>query len=267
VNRQDWVPDEVDIERPSVARIYDYNLGGSHNFAADRRIAKQMNEVMPELPAIQRANRSFLYRAVRYLVDVGVRQLLDLGSGIPTVGNVHEIAERASPGTRVVYVDIDPVAVAHSRMMLEGNQNATAIQADLRQAEHILTSPEVRRLLDLDLPVAVLMVGVLHYFPDTEDPAGLVAAYRDALAPGSYLAVSHASTEGAPPGIGKAIELFSRVGAFHLRSRSEITRLFDGYQLVEPGVVYLTAWRPDWPEDVGDRPEWSGTYAGVGRKP
>jgi SAM-dependent methyltransferase len=264
----DWVPGEVDVERPSTARIYDYNLGGSHNFAADRRLAQQLNEVMPELPAIQRANRSFLRRAVRYLVDAGVRQLLDLGSGIPTLGNVHEIAQHADPATRVVYVDIDPVAVAHSRAMLAGNANAIAIQADLRQAERILTDPELRELFDFAAPVAVLMVGVLHYFPDSDDPAGLVATYRDAVAPGSYLAISHASQEGAPDGTARAIDLFSRTGGgFHLRSREEITHLFDSYQLVEPGLVYLTAWRPEAPGDVGDRPEWTGTYAGVGRTP
>ena len=178
---------------PAAARVYDFYLGGFHNFAADREMGRQAIQMWPELPEIMRSNRGFLRRAVEFLVDAGVRQFLDLGSGIPTVGNVHEIAQRLAPDTRVVYVDNDPVAVEHSPAILAGDDRTAVVQRDLRDPEAVLADPAVPALLDLSRPVAVLMVAVLHFVPDEDDPAGLVARFRDAVAAGSYLALSHAT--------------------------------------------------------------------------
>lgn len=254
MQRPGWVPDSVDVDRPSTSRMYDYFLGGSHNFAADRRVATEALQHMPELPMVLRANRAFLRRAVRYLVQAGMTQFLDLGSGIPTAGNVHEIAQRADPGARVVYVDIDPVAVAHSRAILAGNDNATAVQADLRQPEQLLTDRELTRVLDLSRPVAVLLVAVLHFLPDSEDPGGIIARLRPALAPGSYLVISHASADGAAPtGMDPAREVYARSNnPIIMRSRAQIEALFAGFELVEPGLVRLPRWRPD---DAGGEPD------------
>ena len=192
---QAWTPtEEVDTGRPSIARIYDFYLGGNHNLPIDREAARQVVETMPELPEIMRVNRAFMRRGVRHLVDAGIRNFLDLGSGIPTVGNVHEIAQAVDPTSRVVYVDNDPVAVAHSREILNGNDRAMAIRADLREPAAVLDDPEVNRLLLLGLgePMAVLMSAGLHFVPDDEEAAALVATYRDAMPSGSYLVVSHA---------------------------------------------------------------------------
>jgi hypothetical protein len=268
VERPSWVPDRVDWDRPSPARVYDVHLGGFHNFAVDREVARRITEVMPELPEILRANRSFLRRAVRYLVDAGITQFLDLGSGIPTVGNVHEVAQRANPACRVVYVDIDPVAVIHGEALLAGNDRALAVQADLRRPEQVLTGPRVRSLLDFDQPMGVLMVAVLQFVSDADDPAGIVSRYLDAVVAGSYLAVSHGSQEGAAPSRAEeATEAYSRaVTDFWLRSRAEVAAFFAGTDLVEPGVVYLTEWHPDSPEEIGQDPSRMSTFAGVGRK-
>src|SRR5947208_805756 len=177
------VPDDIDVTRPSAARVYDYFLGGAHNFEVDRQLAAQIASLTPNLAQTMRANRSFLRRAVRYLVAQGIEQFLDLGSGIPTTGNVHEVAQAANLRARVVYVDNEPVAVAHSRHLLATNPYATIVDADLRRPSVVMRHHETRRLLDFSRPVAVLMVSVLHFVTDEEDPAGIVAAYRDALAP------------------------------------------------------------------------------------
>ncbi|HEX5494116.1 MAG TPA: SAM-dependent methyltransferase, partial [Mycobacteriales bacterium] len=184
---------------PSTARVYDALLGGSHNFAVDRQMAEAVRAALPGIEAAARANRAFLRRAVRHLLDLGVEQYLDLGSGLPTVGNVHEIVHRHDPDGRVVYVDIDPVAVAHSRAILRDQPSVTAVRADLRDPRSILAHPDVRRLLHPDRPTGVLAVASLHFVPDSDDPAGIIAAYREALAGGGYLVVSHASDDGLPP--------------------------------------------------------------------
>ena len=267
-----WAPAEIDIERPSPARIYDYHLGGAHNFAVDRQAAEQIAAIMPELPLIMRANRAFLFRAVRFLIDAGIRQFLDLGSGIPTVGNVHEIAQKAVPGARVVYVDMDPVAVAHSQALLAGNDNAAAVQADLRDVPLVLAAPQVRRLIDFSQPVGVLMVAVLHFVPDRDDPHGIVARYRDAVAPGSHLVISHAAAsedEQAPAGADAATAVYSRsVTEATLRTRAQVTGLFAGFELIEPGVVYVTQWHTDAAAGgQAEPPQRLAQLVGVGRKP
>jgi SAM-dependent methyltransferase len=261
------LPPEISVDQPSVARIYDYNLGGAHNFAVDRAVAEQMNTVMPDLPLIQRANRAFLRRAVTMLVESGVRQFLDLGSGIPTVGNVHEIAQGVAPESRVMYVDVDTVAIAHGQAILADNPLADAVRGDMRAADEVLAHPRIVELIDFTRPVAVLMVAVLHFVPDSDRPAEIIARYHEACAPGSYLVISHASREGADPGEADAA---TEVGARNtidltLRGRAEVLDMFDGFDLVEPGIVFTPEWRPDSDtETFATEPARSATLAGVG---
>ena len=267
MQRPSWAPQSIDLDRPSAARMYDYYLGGSHNFAIDRHAAEQAMALWPDLPLIMQANRAFLRRAVRFLVAQGITQFLDIGSGIPTVGNVHEVAQAADPGSRVVYVDIDPVAVAHSRAILAGNPGAAVVHGDARDPDRLLGQAEVQRLLDLDQPVAVLMVALLHFVPEDKDATRLVRRLREAIAPGSYLALSHASAEGRPAESESHTQLYARTSTpMMMRSRREIEQFFDGLQIVEPGVVYLPLWRPDSPDEVDEHPERFTGFAGVGRK-
>jgi len=263
-----WAPEGASLDQPSAARIYDYLLGGSHNSAADRELARQVIEVMPDAAAVARANRAFLYRAVRFLIDAGVRQFLDIGSGIPTAGNVHEIAQRAAPEARVVYVDVDPVAVAHSRALLAGNDLTAVLHADLRQPDRILHCAQVRALLDLDQPVGLLMVAILHVIPDSDDPAGLVARFRDEVASGSYLVIGHGTADSRPEESRKIRELSRRTPTpLTHRNHQEISRLFAGFELVEPGLVWVPQWRPDPDDEPDPHPERASNYGGIGRKP
>ncbi|MGP4002543.1 SAM-dependent methyltransferase [Streptomyces sp. 8N706] len=269
MERPSWAPQGIDLSVPSVSRIYDYYLGGSHNFEVDREAARKAIEIMPGLPKIMQANRAFMRRAVRYAVDSGITQFLDIGSGIPTFGNVHEVAQTASPGARVVYVDNDPVAVAHSRAVLEGNAHAGIAAADLRKPRSILESPQVSQLLDLDRPVGLLLIAVLHFMVEEEDPWGAVAELRDALAPGSVLVLTHASTEGGPTSSDqgdRVEELYRKASApLIMRSRAGIERFFDGFELVDPGLAAMPNWRPDSPPEHEDPVVFTG-FAGVGRK-
>ncbi len=252
------------MTRPSAARMYDYYLGGLHNFAADRELAEQALAAMPDGRLLAQANRAFLRRAVGYLAGAGVDQFLDLGSGIPTRGNAHEIAQRVNPAARIAYVDVDPVAVAHARLILEDNPRALAVQEDLRFPDRVFGHPEVAALLDLDRPVAVLLFAVLHFVPDADDPAGLLAALMAPLVPGSYLAISHGTDEG------RATEELSRVyrrtaTPLTMRDRSAVTALFGDLELIEPGVVWAPQWRPA-EDEPADHPERAGSYVGVARK-
>lgn len=275
MERPSWAPPGIDISVPSVSRIYDYYLGGSHNFEVDRDAARRAMQFMPGLPKIMQANRAFMRRAVRHAVAEGVTQFLDIGSGIPTFGNVHEIARAASPSARVVYVDHDPVAVAHSRAVLADDEHTDVVAADLRGPKDILAAPEVGRLLDLEQPVALLLVAVLHFLEDSDDPYGAVAELRDALAPGSLLILTHASYEGIP----LTEEVASgAVGVYRgirsplvMRGRGQIGDFFDGFEMVEPGLVSMPDWRPDRPEgeaegEVPEDPYSFSGFAGVGRK-
>ncbi|GDY30455.1 SAM-dependent methyltransferase [Gandjariella thermophila] len=262
-----WVPSSVDLTRPSAARVYDYYLGGAHNFAVDRELAEQVIRELPELPRMTQANRAFLRRSVRFLMDRGVRQFLDIGSGIPTVGNVHEIAQRVDPHARVVYVDNDPVAVAHSRALLTEQPNTAVVHADLRDPVRLLADPGVTALLDFDAPIGLLMVAVLPFVPDCDRPAAAIAAYREALAPGSYLVLSHATDDAGLDPEGRVKALYRR-GSIQVvtRTRQQVTDLLDGFDMVDPGVVYLPLWHPDSAEDVAEHPERSGAYGVVGRR-
>jgi S-adenosyl methyltransferase len=251
VERPSWVPEDVDVERPSIARVYDYYLGGSHNFAADREFADQVLRVMPEATTAAQQNRAFLRRAVRYLCAAGIRQFIDLGSGIPTVGNVHEVAQAAAPDARVVYVDLDPVAYAHSRAILADHPHATVIRADLRKPGDVLADRQLCDHIDFDRPVGILLVAVLHFVPDGERPADIVASYSAATAPGSHVVVSHATDEGMTKAGAEVVSLYNRSSRTVVtRSTAQLTTWMDGLSLVDPGVVNIADWRPDSPEDA-----------------
>jgi len=259
------LPDGTAADRPSVARLYDFFLGGHHNFAADRELGRRLLAVEPNARYIVAENRAFLGRAVRFLIASGVRQFIDLGSGIPTQENVHEIAKRGAADARVVYVDNDPVAVAHSRQILGDSPLVTVINADLRDPPAVLGHPKVADLIDFGRPVGLLMITVLHFVPDSDDPAGIVGGFAAALAPGSYLAISHATQEAAPGTAAQVQDLYKGTTASaYPRTSAEIIRFFSGFELVEPGLVYLPLWRPDG--GPPDRPERAWFYAGVGRK-
>jgi S-adenosyl methyltransferase len=269
--RPEWTPDEVDMERPSAARMYDYYLGGSHNFAADRDLAEEYMQVLPDMPHIARAQRGFLHRAVKYMAQSGIDQFLDLGSGIPTVGNVHEIARSVRPNASVVYVDSDPVAVAHSTALLAGVPRTAVVHADLRNPDHVLSSSALTDTLDLTRPLGVLMIAVLHFVPDEDHPAEVVAAFRDATVPGSHLAITHATSDYQPEVARRAEAVYTRAShPIVYRTRQEILGLMPGYELVEPGLADLIRWRPDPSEGPdplgGDDARYSG-YAAVGRRP
>jgi hypothetical protein len=264
-----WVPPEADTRRANVARVYDYLLGGSHNYLADQDLGRSLAAVDPNVRAIARANRDFLGRAVRFLARAGIDQFLDIGSGIPTQGNVHEIAQQGRPAARVVYADIDPVAVAHSRAILAGNQHAAVITADLRDPGQILADPVTRQLIDFSQPAGLLLSSVLPFLADDEEPWPVVAQLREALAPGSYLALCHATSDGRPA-VTRAMDKVYRGGVQAggtIRSRAAILRFFDGFELVEPGLVNVPAWRPDSTAGLPADPGQFWVLGGVGRKP
>jgi SAM-dependent methyltransferase len=258
-----WVPTSVDLEKPSAARIYDYVLGGNHNFAVDREFVKQRDKVDPKSRQFAIQNRAFLRRVVLYLMKQGVRQFLDLGSGIPTVGNVHEIAQAADPSTRVVYVEIEHVAVAHSQLILDGNDNAVMVHADITKPGLVLNDPATRATLDLDKPVGILAIAIGHYVLD--DPESVFAAYRDAVAPGSYLGLSHL-TDDFRDMTGLTSDMRQTQNAVRPRTRAEVSRLFGDWDLLEPGLVTTSQWRPDRETDSQGAEQRDGLYAGVARK-
>lgn len=268
MERPAWAPRSIDISVPSVSRIYDFYLGGSHNFEVDREAARRAMEFMPGLPKIMQANRAFMRRAVRFAADEGIDQFLDIGSGIPTFGNVHEVAARSRPGARVVYVDHDPVAVAHSEAVLAGHDDADVVAGDLLKPREILSSPQVERLIDLNRPVALLLVAILHFVEDEDDPYAAVAELSGALAPGSLLVLTHASYEGIPlpaERAGGAVDVYKDIrNPLIMRSRDDVARFFEGYDMVEPGLVPMPRWRPEGEPEEEDPYAFSG-FAGVGR--
>jgi len=268
MERPAWAPRGIDISVPSVSRIHDFYLGGSHNFEVDREAARRAMEFLPGLPKIMQANRAFMRRAVRFAVAEGITQFLDIGSGIPTFGSVHEVVRAVSPQARVMYVDHDPVAVAHSQVVLAGDEHADVLAADLRKPREILDSPQVRGLIDQNRPVALLLVAILHFVEDMDDPYAAVAELRDALAPGSLLVLSHASYEGIPLPPERAegaVDVYKDIrNPLVMRSRDSIARFFEGYDMVEPGLVPMPRWRPETAPEDEDAYAFSG-FAGVGR--
>ena len=252
--------ESVDISRPNPARMYDYYLGGAHNFAVDREAADRVLAILPETREFARRNREFQQRVVRFLAaEAGITQFLDLGSGIPTVGNVHEIAHAVRPDIRVVYVDHEPVAVAQSQRLLADNPYAAVVHADIRDHETVLNHPETQRMLDFSRPLAVLMLQVIPFIRDADDPGRLVAAYRDVCVSGSYLAVAHSlSFDYWPGAVAEAVEMYTKsTHPLNLRTPDQVAAFFDGYDLVDPGVVFTAVWRPERPvtdeEALGSR--------------
>lgn len=266
MERPTWAPPEVDLDRPSPARIYDYMLGGSHNFAVDREMAEQVLAAAPQVRLAAHANRAFLRRAVEYLVGAGIRQFLDIGSGVPTVGNVHEVAKRRAGDTRVVYVDIDPVAVAHSEAIVAGDPNVAVLRADARDPDSILDHPVVTGLLDLERPVAVLLVGLLHFIPDAADPIRMLGRYLGRVPSGSYLVISQVTKpERLTPEQQAASDRYQQTTPVALRTPAEIAAFFTGLDLVEPGLVDSFEWRPE-PGDLGEPAHLVPSRVGVAVK-
>ncbi len=264
-------PADIDITTPNVARIYDYLLGGKDNFAADREAAQQLIASIPDIAAIVRDNRAFIGRVVRHLAgEAGIRQFLDLGAGLPTRANVHELAQQIAPDARVVYVDNDPVVWSHGQALLTSGGGVAMVLGDLREPAAILQHPQVADLLDLAQPVAVLCASVLHFVSDDDGPHQIIAGYRDHLAPGSYLAITHgpAATAGEDPAgeVQSATSIYRRASAqLHVRSLPQVLQFFDGFDPVAPGVVWMTEWRPDPGIPPAGRPR--SLRGGVGRKP
>ena len=266
----DWVPDDIPLDRPNAARMYDYFLGGYHNFAIDRQAAAQAIAIYPEFPLVMQANRAFLRRAVQFLAAQGIDQFLDIGSGIPTLAHVPEGVEEARPTARGLYADSDPIAVAHSAAILRDPPRAAISRADAQEPAQILGHPEARRLLDAGRPLAVILAFLLHFITDDAAAERLVRTLYDALPSGSYLVISHGTYEGLPPAIIAPLErLYTRTTSpVKPRSRAAIARFFAGTTLVEPGLVYCPLWRPEGPDELfREQPERSIGFAGVGRKP
>jgi hypothetical protein len=264
-DRPSWVPEGVDEGLPSAARVYDFLLGGGHNFASDRAVGQRVLQVQPNGRQIAGSNRAFLRRAVRYMVEEGITQFLDLGSGIPTVGNVHEVAQKLNPDARIVYVDYDEVAVSHSQLMLGANPNARVINADMCDPGRVLATPALHELLDFGRPIGLLMVAVFHFVSDERDPGAVIAKYRAALPAGSLMALSHLTADQMPDAMAGVVEAMRNSrDPMYFRSYAEVSAMFDGFELVEPGVVSAPAWHPE--PGVQDVPV-EGVYAGVGRKP
>lgn len=264
----EYQPD-LALTKPSPARMYDYALGGYHNYAIDRQAFEQVLAINPDAVLIARANRAFLRRAVTFLLAQGIDQFLDIGSGIPTAGNVHEIVHAVHPDAAVLYVDVDPLAVAHGNLVLKGHPRASAVQADVRRPEQIVQHPEALRLLDFTRPLGLLLVTVLHYVLDDTVAAAATRYLYHALAPGSYVAISHVTNEGSS---GARAEQLRQVMAQStsptgVRSRAGIQQLLAGLALVPPGLVWLPEWQPESPDDVFlDQPERSTALAAVGQR-
>jgi hypothetical protein len=261
--RDRWKALGIRTDIPYPARVYDYLLGGEDNFAADREMAELSLRVMPEVMDSARANRQFLVRAVRFLRESGIRQFLDIGTGLPTSPSTHEVAQSGCPDARVVCVDNDPVVVLRAESLMSGNQATMAVHADLRDVDGVLTA--AGGLLDFTTPVGLLLIASLHNIPDADDPAGIVARYLTALVPGSYLVISHVSDEFDPERMHAVTAEYQRRGTVFIgRGKQVILAMFNGMELVDPGLVQMSYWRPDGgrPADNADR-VWG--YCGVAR--
>ena len=260
----DWLGRTVDTTVAHTARVYDYWIGGKDNFPADRAVADGIAATTPEIRDMARANRAFLGRAVKYVAERGIRQFLDLGTGLPTAGNTHEIAQAIAPESKIVYVDNDPLVTIHGQALLADNDRTTVFEADLRAPDAILDHPDVARLIDFDQPVALLLAAVLHFIPDSDDPAGILKRFTSLMAPGSHLVISHVARDLVPLPTEAMGTVYRNTSAGALRSHSEIVEFFDGFELVEPGLVQVPVWRPDGavPKDL----ERYWIYGGVGRK-
>jgi S-adenosyl methyltransferase len=258
-------PTTFDVGVPSVARMYDYALGGKDNFEVDRNAVAQAAKVMPDFREVAQENRGFLRRSVRHMVRQGVGQFIDIGSGLPTAGNTHEIAQSINPATRVVYVDIDPVVLVHGRALLDANDNTAVVTADMRRPDDVLGHEDTRRLIDFSRPVGVLLIAMVHFL-NPEEAAMVIGRLRDELPPGSYLSMTHTTADG------RSREAFEQLNniykgsdtRLYFRSRDELAGLVDGFDLAPPGIVPLDQWHPD-PRDPVPTTKW--LYGLVGRRP
>jgi hypothetical protein len=261
--------EQIDTSKPHPARMYDYYLGGRDNYEVDREAAERVIGLFPAIGPSARANRGFLQRATRFVTERGIRQIVDIGTGIPTSPNTHETAHAVSPGVRVAYVDNDPIVAAHAGARLTGAGNTGFFLGDAREPETVLDHPTIRELIDFDQPVALLLVAVLHFVTDKEDPARIVRVLGDALPAGSYLVLSHGTADFFPDGSqARAAKIYEGATAtINLRPHAEILPLFDGFELLDPGLVQVPLWRPDAPLPEPDELRRIGTfYGGVGYK-
>lgn len=257
---------DIDTSRPHPARMYDYYLGGKDNYEIDREAAERIIEQSPDILASARANRAFLLRAVRTVVSGGVRQIIDIGTGIPTSPNTHEVAREIAPDTRVVYIDNDPIVAAHADAKLTSTPGTHFAAADARRPADILAHPAVRDGIDFTEPVALLLVAVLHFVSDPEDPAGIIAALTERMVPGSHLVISHGTLDFHGPDR-VADEVYRKSTAeLSLRRHAEIVPFFDGFTMLDPGLVRAPLWRPDGPPPDAAALASVGIYGGVGRK-
>jgi hypothetical protein len=257
---------EFDVSRPSVARTYDAVLGGRDNYPPDEAVAEELRKTVPQITDLAWWNRAVLGRGVRYLAaEAGMRQFIDLGAGLPTMDNTHEVARRHAPDARVVYVDIDPIVLAHGKALLAADERTAVITADLRKPCGVLDHPDTRRLIDRTKPVAILLVGVLHHLHDNENPGGIVDAYMDAVPAGSHLFITHFCDSG-PDARALQKTFLTFLGSGRFRTVVEIRRYFAGLEMVEPGLVYLPEWRPDGPVNRWLTTTQRLTVAGIGRK-
>lgn len=261
-----YVPPELDITKPSVARVYDAILGGKDNFAVDREVAEQAMRATGDGGRAARLNRAALGRAVRFMAAEGVAQFLDLGSGLPTAQNTHQIAQAVNPAAKVVYVDNDPSVYIHGEVLLADDKSTRVVLGDVREPAVLLEMPQVKDFLDFGQPVGLILNAVIHHVLDEEDPYGIVECYKRVLAPGSYMQLTHFSDESDEAKANEAV-LRHALGRGQVRSRTEITRFFAGLDVVEPGIVFMPLWRPD--HAVAEPLEPGGTLmlTGVGRKP
>ncbi|MFE9423659.1 SAM-dependent methyltransferase [Kitasatospora sp. NPDC006697] len=259
--------DEFDLtklqtDRPHPARIYDYWLGGKDNFPPDRAAAEHAISVSADIPAAARENRAFLQRAVRLAARSGIRQFVDVGAGLPSAGNVHQVAQEIDPQARVVYADNDPIVLTHGRALLAENRTTTVLRGDVRELDRLFERPELLDLIDFEQPVAVLLVAVLHFVAD-EQAHKAVRQVLDRVAPGSLLLLSNSTHEGNPERAAEAAKTWDKTETgIRLRTRAEVAEFFDGWELLEPGVEFVPLWRPEGPTEGSTR--WM--YAGVGRK-
>jgi O-methyltransferase involved in polyketide biosynthesis len=263
VTQDGFQAEEIDTSRPHPARIYDYLLGGKDNYEVDREAGDQLVAVAPEARIGVRANRAFMRRAVRHAVGGGIRQILDLGTGLPTSPNVHEIAQETAPDVRVAYVDNDPIVYTHGNALLSRSGSTSIVLGDVRRPQAVLDHPEVRKVIDFDQPVAVLLVALLHFLTDAENPRQVVATLRDVLPAGSCLVLSHATGDFADRSGAQAV-YDKATATMNLRTRAEVEAFFDGFELIEPGVTQVPFWRPDGTPPP--RSEEIGFYGGVAFK-
>jgi hypothetical protein len=272
MSNPDWMRTDLQTDRPHPARVYDYLLGGTDNFPADREAAEAGMKANPAGRVPPRENRAFLRRAVQFLAaEAGIRQFLDVGTGIPTSPNVHEVAQGIAPDSRILYVDNDPIVLAHARTLLTSHPEGRTryINADLRDVEAILNAPEVRDTFDPDQPIGVLFIAIMHFVADDWDPYGIVGRILDGLPSGSYMALSHLTGDFDPEAWERVAAIYRRTGVImRVRSKPEIARFFDGLEMVEPGLDLVHRWRPDPGEDPDAVTDAQvAVYGGVARRP